>query len=126
MNFWAPLLIAGATIVASGYIATAEAHRNGCRVNGYNGHNGCRVSGFRAYNGCRVSGFRGFNGDAGGDWQRVRVYGWHTRMVPVSNGFDGYDGFNGSYGFRGCDGYSGFRTFNGYNGYNGFNGVGLY
>jgi hypothetical protein len=109
------LLIAGATIVASGYIATAEAHRNGCRVNGFNG-----------YNGCRVSGFRGFNGDAGVRWQRVPVYGWHTRRVPVSNGFDGYNGFNGSYGFRGCNGYSGFRAFDGYNGYNGFNGFNGY
>jgi hypothetical protein len=134
MNFWAPLLIAGATIVASGYIGTAEARGNGCRVNGFNGYNGCRVSGFRTFDGCRVRGFRTFdgcrvrgfrvfNGDAGVHWRRVPVYGWHTRVVPVANGFNG---FNGTYGFRRCNGFNGFRTFDGYNGFNGYYRTGFF
>jgi hypothetical protein len=119
MKLWAPLLLAGAMIVGAGYVAPAEARGNGCRVNGFNGFNGCRVNGFRAFNGCRVngfrvfngcrvSGFRGFNGNGGVRWQRVRVYGWHTRLVPVSNGFNG---FNGSFGFRACNGFNGFNGF---------------
>jgi hypothetical protein len=130
LKLWAPLLLAGAMIVGAGYVAPAEAHRNGCRVNGYNGHNGCRVNGFRASNGCRVngfngsngcrvSGFRSYNGNGGVPLQRVRVYGWHTRLVPVSNG---YNGFNGTYGFRGCNGYNGYNGYSGFNGYNGFDG----
>jgi hypothetical protein len=95
MRLWASLLL-GLTATAG---LAAPAFANGC--NGYVGYRGC-CNGYVGYRGCN-----GYNGNGGVHWERVRVYGWHTRVVPVVNGFNGY----------GCNGYSGYNGFNGYNGY---------
>jgi hypothetical protein len=105
MRLWAPLLLAGAMTAGAGFAAPADAHRR----NGYYGFNGCGCPG----NG--YSGYYGFNGGARVAYQRVPVYGWHTRTVPVvTNGFNGCNGYSGYYGYNGWSGYNGYGNGYGY------------
>jgi hypothetical protein len=136
MRLWAPLLLAGAMTLGTGFATPAAAHCNGHNGHGHNGcpghnghghhngrcligHNGHHHNGHHHhFNGHhhRFNGHHHFNGHGFVHWRAVRepVFGFRTRLVPVHNGFNGFNGFNG------C------RRFNGFSGFNGFNNVGFF